>query len=208
MGGVFMHKLSKRVMICGLLAAICWGMQLLKDREQLNKCLIRFHVVAHSDSAVDQSRKLAVRDAILSSLEADLQTISDIESAKAYLQENIPKIQCIADQTLAALGFDGSAQVSLCKEAFDIRHYDTFSLPSGVYESLRIVIGDGLGHNWWCVSFPALCLPATTTGFETAAVGAGFSEPLTKALSDRQSCEIRFFLLDQLGRLENMFFQE
>ena len=203
-----MRKLCKRVMICGLLAAICWGIQLLKDREQLNAGLIRFHVVAHSDTAEDQNRKLAVRDAVLSSLEADLRKISDVEEAKVYLQNSIPKIRCIADQTLAALGFEGNTRVSLCKETFDIRCYDTFTLPSGVYESLRIVIGDGSGHNWWCVSFPSLCLPATTAEFEDAAVGAGFSQPLTRTLADRESCEIRFFLLDQLGRLENMLFQE
>ena len=203
-----MRKCVRRMMICGFLAALCWCFQLLKDREMLNNGLIRFHVVAHSDNAEDQAIKERVRDAVLAGLEADLRKIGDVSEAKRYLEENLPKIHNIAEQTLREAGFAGSARVSLCREAFDIRHYDTFSLPSGIYDSLRIVIGDGLGHNWWCVSFPALCLPATTSGFEDTAVGAGFSQPLTKTLADRESYEIRFFLLDQLGKLENYFHQE
>ena len=195
-------------MICGMLAAFCWGFQLLKDREMLNNGIIRFHVVAHSDRTEDQAIKLSVRDAVLANLEKDLQKIGDVSEAKRYLQENIPKIRTIAEKTLQQAGFSDQVTVSLCRESFDIRHYDTFSLPSGIYESLRIVIGEGLGHNWWCVSFPALCMPATTSGFEDAAVGAGFSQPLTRTLADGGSYEIRFFLLDQLGKLEKYFRQE
>ena len=203
-----MRKCIRRLMICGILAACCWCFQLLKDREQLNNGLIRFHVVANSDNREDQAIKERVRDAVLASLEKDLQKIADVSAAKQYLQEQIPKIRSIAERTLQEAGFAEPVRVSLCREAFDVRHYDTFSLPSGIYESLRIVIGDGLGHNWWCVSFPTLCMPATTSGFEDTAAGAGFSQPLTRTLADRESYEIRFFLLDQLGKLENYFHQE
>ena len=86
--------------------------------------------------------------------------------------------------------------------------YETFRLPAGVYESLRIVIGTGEGHNWWCVVFPSLCIPATSSGFADIAVGAGFDSSLTAALEGQAGYEIRFYLLDQLGRLENIFFQE
>ena len=101
-----------------------------------------------------------------------------------------------------------NAKVTLCKEVFDIRHYDTFSLPAGVYHSLRIIIGEGQGKNWWCVSFPSLCLPATTAGFSDTAVSAGFSAPLVKSLSGNENYEIHFFFLNQLGKLENILFQE
>jgi len=87
-----------------------------------------------------------------------------------------------------------------------VRNYDTFRLPAGVYESLRIVIGEGEGKNWWCVVFPELCLPATAEGFESVAVGSGFSEALSGALTGETQYEIRFFLLDCFGRLENFFF--
>ncbi len=203
-----MKKILKRMIICGLLAAICWTGFLLSDRRTLSSGLIRFHVVANSDSQEDQAVKLRVRDAVLSSIQQDLQAIADMETAKAYLQGNLPKIQGIVDRTLRELGFPGPSSVTMCKEQFDIRHYDTFSLPAGVYDSLRIVIGEGLGKNWWCVSFPTLCIPATVSEFQDAAVGAGFSDSLTRTLSGEEAYEVRFFLLDQLGKLENILFRQ
>ena len=178
---------------------------MLADRNMLNHGLIRFHVVADSDSPEDQEIKLKVRDAVIDGIQSDLRKVRDINEAREYLQVNLPRIRSLVDQTLRELGSGDESTVNLCEEYFDIRHYDTFSLPAGVYESLKIVIGEGLGKNWWCVSFPGLCLPATMNGFEDAAVGAGFSEPLVKTLSGNEAYEIRFFLLDQLGRLENFF---
>lgn len=203
-----MKKMMNRILVCCLLAAICWCTFLFQDRKKLNEGLIRFHVVAHSDSERDQAIKGHVRDAVLQSMQSDLQKITDIDEAKEYLRQNIPKLQLLVDRTLKELGFAGGSVVTLCKESFNIRHYDTFSLPAGVYDSLRIVIGDGQGKNWWCVSFPTLCIPATISGFEDAAVGAGFSKPLARTLSGDEDYEIRFFLLHQLGKLENIFYQE
>ena len=90
-----MRKLMKRVAICFLIAAFGWGCTLLTDREQLNEELIRLHVVANSDSEEDQNIKLRVRDAVVSSLQSDLENVADVAAAKAYLQENLPKIQKI-----------------------------------------------------------------------------------------------------------------
>ena len=208
MGGFFMKKYLGRILICGLAAILCWGGVLIADRQKLKHGIIRFHVVANSDSREDQAIKLKVRDAVLNSMEADLRQIADIEEAREYLKQNLPKIQRIADETLKQLGCSEMSQISLCKEAFDIRHYDTFTLPAGVYESLRIVIGEGLGQNWWCVSFPALCLPATVDGFADAAVSAGFSQPLVKTLSRNEGYEIHFYLLDKLGELETALFRK
>jgi len=202
-----MKKLLKRVLICGLLASMLWSVSLLADRNKLSNGLIRLHIVANSDSDVDQAIKISVRDAVLNSIQSDIRKITDIHQAKIYLHENLPKLQSVVDQTLDSLGFEGDCRITLCKESFDVRHYDTFSLPAGVYDSLRIVIGEGLGHNWWCVSFPALCIPATTSGFTDTAVSAGFSQPLAQTLSDKENYEIRFFFLNQLGKLENLLFQ-
>ena len=201
-----MRKLMKRVGLCLILAALVWCGTLVSERKQLNEELIRFHVVANSDSETDQSIKLQVRDAVIESLRSDLDKIADVEEAKAYLQENLPKIRETANRALEAAGVDGDAVVTLCREAFDTRYYDTFTLPAGVYESLRIVIGEGDGHKWWCGAFPSLCVPATSEGFEDAAVGAGFSDALSQTLTGEEY-EVRFFLLDALGRLENIFFE-
>lgn len=206
MDGVFMKKLMKRVGFLAMLAAFFWSGALLADREKLNENLIRFHVVANSDSEADQAVKLRVRDAVIAGIGKDLEKVADVEEARVYLLKSLPKIQQIANETLIAAGFEPDAAVSLCREAFDTRYYGTFSLPAGVYEELRITIGEGAGHNWWCVTFPALCIPATTDGFEAEAAGAGFSDTLTDTLTGEKHYEVRFFFLDALGKLENMFF--
>ena len=203
-----MRKLFNQILICCIFVSFCWLGFLIRDRHTLDSGLIRFHVVANSDRVEDQRLKLKVRDAVLNSLQFDLKQITDISDAKTYLQENLPKIQKLVDKTLTELGYQGGSKVSLCKEAFNVRHYDTFSLPAGVYHSLRIVIGEGKGKNWWCVSFPSLCLPATAAGFSDTAVSAGFSAPLVKTLSGNENYEIHFFFLNQLGKLENILFQE
>jgi stage II sporulation protein R len=201
-----MYKLIKRLAICGCLVFLCFLAGLLSDRRELEQSLIRFHVVANSDSESDQSIKLRVRDAVLGSIREDLQQMADVSAARDYIRENLPKIQSVANETLAMLGVDQRAVATFCKETFDVRHYDTFSLPSGVYDSLRIVIGEGAGHNWWCVTFPTLCLPATTEGFEAVAADAGLSSGLTRTLSRENDFELRFLLLDKLGRLRSSRF--
>lgn len=200
-----MKKAVRLVSFCLCFSLAVGVVSLLRDRKSLENHLIRLHVVAHSDSEADQKVKLQVRDAILESLQEGFAGIADMEKARAYLQENLPKLQTIANETLKRAGFSQEAVVSLCKEAFDRRVYDTFTLPAGVYEALRVTIGEGKGHNWWCVAFPTLCLPATSTGFEDAAVEAGFSETMAQTLTG-EDYELRFYLLDVLGRLENQFF--
>lgn len=201
-----MRKGLKLLSFCLMVAAVIWLGAVIADRRVLHEELIRLHVVANSDSDADQAIKLRIKDAIAESLQTEMQNIGDMEQARAYLQENLPKIEAIANGILKSAGFAETAVATLAKEAFDTRYYDTFTLPAGVYEALRVTIGEGQGKNWWCVVFPTLCLPATAAEFADVAAGSGFSQELTKTLEGEQGYEIRFFLLDVLGRVENIFF--
>lgn len=203
-----MKKCVNCFLICLFVAVLIWFVNLFADRQKLNEELIRLHVVANSDSAADQEIKLQVRDAVAESLREAMGDLGDAQAAKTYIRENLPKITAVANRVLENCGVEADAVVSLGKERFHTRIYDTFRLPAGVYESLRITIGEGEGKNWWCVVFPGLCLPETTSGFEAVAAGAGFGEPLLGALTEKEGYEIRFFLLDLLGELENKFFPE
>ena len=202
MDGIFMKKAWKRLVICVLVAAFVWTGALIRDKQMLRQELVRLHVVGASDSAEDQTLKLQLKDAIVSSLKEDMAKLRDGEEAIAYLRENLPKIETMANCFLQEAGSSDMASVSLGMEEFPVRYYDTFTLPSGVYQSLRIIIGPGEGQNWWCVAFPGLCLPATTAGFEEAASCAGFSDALTETLEGEAEYEIRFWVLDALGKLE------
>ena len=199
-----MRKKLRPVAACLLLAAFVWGGALIADRKQLREELIRLHVVAASDRTEDQALKLQVRDAVTESLQTDLQNLTDKDAAKAYLQENLPKIEALANRVLRELGCGDVARVSLAVEEFSHRVYDTFTLPAGVYDTLRITIGEGAGKNWWCVVFPGLCMGATAEEFDEIAAGAGFSPELTAALEGKEGYEIRFYILELLGRLENL----
>ena len=116
----------------------------------------------------------------------------------------VAELLCRAARELESLGVDAGAVATFCREEFGKRVYDTFTLPAGVYDTLRITIGEGEGHNWWCVVFPSLCLPATSEGFAEAASCAGFPEELTAALEGEEGYEIRFYFLDLIGRIENL----
>ncbi len=175
----------------------------MADSQALQDKIIRLHVVANSDTQSDQNVKLQVRDAVLKSIRQDMSSIADVEAARKYLQDNLVLIENVANETLASLGCEEAARVSLCREAFEKRVYDTFALPAGIYEALRITIGAGEGKNWWCVAFPTLCIPATGEAFEAAAVESGFSEPLSKTLAGEKGYRVRFFFLDALGSIQN-----
>ena len=201
-----MKKLLNRVVICLSLVALVYAWALVTDRQKLESELIRLHVVAASDSGEDQAVKLRVRDAVLESLGQGLGDVTDVEGAKAWIRENLPRLEGAANEALAAAGFSDLATVKLQAEEFTARIYDTFSLPAGVYDTLRVTIGEGNGHNWWCVAFPSLCLPATTDGFEAVAAGAGFSQDLTDTLTGEY--EVRFLLLDLVGHIENLLHRQ
>ena len=197
-----MRKCLKRLGICLLTVCLLWGFLIVADKQTLQNELIRLHVVAASDSEYDQALKLQVRDAVVNSLQENMQNVADAAQAKAYLQENLPKIEALANRVLREVGCSDVATVSLQLEEFATRYYDTFTLPAGIYEALRITIGEGTGHNWWCVVFPTLCVGATVEEFEETAQCAGLSDSLTAALAGDEDYEIRFFLLGALGRLE------
>ena len=197
-----MKRQLRRVALVLTFVLGLWTWGIVTDSEFLERELLRLHVVGASDEKADQDVKLLVRDAVLASLEEGLRDLTDPEAALAYVGRMLPKVETAANQALAAAGFDDSVTVSLTEEAFPTRDYDSFSLPAGVYNALRVVIGEGQGKNWWCVVFPQLC---TGSGdfVETAAV-AGMSGELTGTLEGEY--EIRFWILEKLGEVKNYLF--
>lgn len=198
-----MWKLLKSVVALLLVFAAVYTYSLYKDRQTLNDQIIRLHVVADTDDPVDQDLKLQVRDEILHLVNAVKEGATSKEEAMQLLRQQLPKLQEAANNVLKREGNQCEAVVTLQKEAFPTRFYDTFSLPAGVYDSLRVTIGSGEGKNWWCVVFPELCAPAAAADVEDAAVEAGFSDSLSKTLTHEEGYEIRFWILDCVGKLQN-----
>ena len=159
-------------------------------------------MVANSDTAEDQRVKLLVRDAVLRATADVLEEETDPEEA---LQKGLPAIEQAANETLSRLGSGDTAKVSLRRELFPTRDYETFRLPAGVYRTLRVTIGTGEGHNWWCVVFPARCLPANAEDFEAVCEAAGFTDGEISALTeDSGEIEVEFKTLELLGKLKKI----
>ena len=180
-------------LICGT----ALGLRLRLEQRALAGGLIRLHVVAGSDAAEDQQRKLRVRDAVLPVITSLTKDCSSAEEARQRLEAGLPEIQAAAETLLAAERRTEPVTVSLGRERFPRRDYDTFSLPAGTYETLRVTIGAGAGHNWWCVAFPALCLPATAEEFVETASTAGLSQEQVRLVTgDTERVRLKFRLLD------------
>ena len=178
---------------------------LLADKHTLRNDVIRLHVLANSDTNSDQKIKMAVKDAVIAYIRDEIPNPQNAYEARMLLSERLCNIQSIANEVLVAKGSSDRATVTLCKEAYGTRDYETFSLPSGVYESLRVEIGEAKGKNWWCVVFPSLCVPTTCDEFVEAAVSSGFDPMLADTLAENDTFEVRFYLLDFIGKIEKFF---
>ena len=133
--------------------------------EDISENVFRLHIIANSDSVEDQTLKLKVRDKILALSESLYNNCSSVEEAVRISDENKNLIKETAQKVLAFYGCNYEARVFTTKEFFGTRKYDNFVLPAGVYNSLKIVIGEGKGKNWWCVMFPSVCVSGCTDEF-------------------------------------------
>lgn len=146
-------EISLLLALCITLLAGTWASA---KQTELSSSLVRLHVVAVSDDETEQAVKLRVRDAVLAYLSPSLANAKNADDARAIIASRLSGIGSAAET--AAQG--RPVRVTLSEEYYPTREYETFTLPAGKYESLRVILGEGQGHNWWCVVFPPLCLSA------------------------------------------------
>lgn len=132
------------------------------DAEELNyedivDEIIRFHVIANSDSEEDQNLKLRVRDRVIEYVSNELRNIGNIEEAREIILNNQENIEKIAREVIGENGYSYTIDSELSKENFPDKYYGDMLFPQGEYEAFRILIGNAVGQNWWCVMFPPLC---------------------------------------------------
>lgn len=128
--------------------------------------VLRLHIPANSDSEEDQAVKLRLRDVLLEKFGGELSGSGGLDEAKSRAERLLPEIERTANEFLRENGFDYSAKAELTDMWFSTREYDRLILPAGNYTALRVTLGSGKGHNWWCVIFPQLCLPAVSESSE------------------------------------------
>lgn len=176
------------------------GAALSRDQKALSDKLIRLHVVANSDSETDQALKLKVRDKILEDVGSMLDGVTDRDKAVKLIDANLDTIVRDAKEVVKSEGYVYDVSASITVEEFPTREYDTFSLPAGKYESLRVVIGSGQGHNWWCVIFPPLCDSAATEKQEV--MQQLTDEQIQLITSDKPAYVLKFKSIELLDKLK------
>jgi stage II sporulation protein R len=164
--------------------------------------IIRLHVLANSDSESDQALKLKVRDGMLDTVAQLLEECKSKDEAEAVLRESIGVLRENAEQTLRENGSSYTVTVSVGQEKYPEREYEGLRLPSGEYCSLRVMIGEAKGKNWWCVLFPPLCVGAAS-GVKEELISVGFTPDQIRVLTDTESPKyrIRFKILDIIGSI-------
>ncbi len=178
--------------VCGFYGE-CAG---IRDR------VVRLHILAHSDSTADQTVKLQVRDAVTAATAGWLDGAETAMEALTLARQHLPRIREIAQRTVWDAGYDYPVSASLCRMYFTTRQYDTVTLPAGMYDAVRIEIGEGKGQNWWCVVFPPLCMGAATEEDPLKEVLTGTQQDL---VTNGQRYQIRFALLEWLEYLISLF---
>jgi stage II sporulation protein R len=183
--------------ICGAAAA-----QGQKDQQDLADKLVRLHVVANSDSDADQALKLKVRDKILEDVTKLLDGVTDRDKAVGIIEKHMQDIVKDAGDVIRDEGYDYAVTAKITQEDFPTREYETFSLPAGTYTALRVVIGAGAGHNWWCVVFPPMCV---TAACDTKEVMKVLSDDQVKLItSDQPKYVVKFKTIEILDKLKNL----
>lgn len=164
--------------------------------------VVRLHVLANSDSKGDQALKLKVRDAVVEDTAGWLDAATDAEEALAMAQAALPRLQQVAQRTVAAEGYTYPVAVELCETYFTTRQYDTVTLPAGIYPAVRVSIGAAEGKNWWCVVYPPLCAGAAADRRQLADV---LSDPQQQLVENGGRYVVKFKVVEWFEGLVNYF---
>ena len=191
-------------LLIALLVSFAWGTWADRTQQQLSDKVLRLHVLANSDSEADQALKRKVRDSVLETASAILADCPDRETAEQRLSAALPEIEDAARARIAAEGGKQTVTAELRSTVFPTREYEDFTLPAGEYLALRVVLGEGEGHNWWCVVFPPLCAE-TTSSLSQTAMAAGLTEEEVALITESDGYQLKFKAVELWEKLMAYF---
>ncbi len=153
--------IKKKMMAVCLAAAACillsTTIQTRSLQQGMAQKVLRFHVLANSDSQADQELKLKVRDQVGTLMAEKLKNAETLEESTQVVKQNLDAIESCAETTIQKEGYAYPVTAKLERCNFPEKTYGAYTFPGGDYEALRVVVGSGQGHNWWCVMYPNLC---------------------------------------------------
>ncbi|MBR2354715.1 MAG: stage II sporulation protein R [Clostridia bacterium] len=185
------------LVLCALFLLI--GLLPVHGESGIYENVLRLHVLANSDSTEDQALKLKVRDAVLSSADCLLTSATSRDDAIRLTCAHLDELKSAAEAAIRDAGRNDSVRIELGEEIYPTRNYEACCFPSGRYTSLRVIIGEGKGQNFWCVLFPPMCVSAATKpSAEDAFISVGLSADQYRIVTetDRPTYRARFRLLE------------
>lgn len=198
-------RLFRKVLILAVvLMMLCTITGFAGQCETISDRVLRLHVLANSDSQEDQALKLKVRDKVLECSAYMLDDAQDLNQAEALTEQNLQDIQKAAQEEVYRQGYDYPVKVELTSMHFNTRVYETVTLPAGEYDALRVSIGEAQGHNWWCVMFPPMCLPAAEESKELQDV---LDPAQMEIVEGGSQYEVKFKTIEVLEDIKSWFGQ-
>ena len=177
--------------------------------EDYKNKLIRFHVIANSDTDEDQELKLKVRDAVIAYLQPKLIESTSIEQSEEIIKNEYDELEKISKNIICKNGYNYDVKIGIKNSTFPTKQYSSVILPAGEYKALKIVIGKGQGKNWWCVMFPPLCFVDEENGVIDKATDKKLKEVLTedeyklitqKTEKDMNKMKVKFKVVEILDK--------
>lgn len=184
--------------IVALLLSVC---SFAKTSEDIRCDVLRLHVIANSDSCADQNLKLRLRDFILQEGKDIFDGSVNVENAVEKIEPRLTELEKSAKEFIRSTGYDYNVKITLSKEYFTTRTYESVTLPAGKYLALRVVIGSGQGHNWWCVMFPPMCVPAANEKDEIENI---FTDKEIKLVESKPKYEPRFKIIEVYEQIKEV----
>ncbi|MEZ3422038.1 MAG: stage II sporulation protein R [Eubacterium sp.] len=173
----------------------------IETSERISDDVFRLHILANSDEEHDQSLKLKVRDAVLEKGQRVFTDCSSLEETISSCESNLDLFQTTAQDCINQNGYSYSVKAYVDREYFNTREYEEITLPSGIYNALKIEIGEAKGHNWWCVMFPAICLPAVSEN----EMNDILDEEEMDLISKGSKFELRFKIVEVYEKIKSKF---
>ena len=153
-----MKLLIKSLCIAFVLTVIYSVIPFQEECEQISNEVFRLHILANSDREEDQSLKLRVRDSLLRYTDRLFSEAENRDEAERIARDNLESLRAVAQREVYANGYDYKVKAEVVNMYFNTRYYERYTMPAGMYDALRITIGSGEGHNWWCVMYPSICI--------------------------------------------------
>ncbi len=171
----------------------------VKTSESISDEVFRLHIIANSDSEDDQKLKLLVRDRVLEEGRGIFENCDSLEDIILKCRDNLDILTKAAEECVSENGYDYDVNAYIDKEYFNTREYESITLPSGIYNALKIEIGEAKGHNWWCVMFPAICLYSVS---ETE-LNEILTEEEVELINSNNKYEIRFKVVEIYEKIKD-----